>query len=59
MKSFFDFIGRTEATRRARRWSWNKNKRGFSCFIQSVWSKLDKDFLYNCAESSGCSCGMI
>ncbi|WP_156315520.1 hypothetical protein [Mesobacillus boroniphilus] len=22
MKSFFDFIGRTEATRGARRWSW-------------------------------------
>ncbi|MCM3666750.1 hypothetical protein M3204_20205 [Mesobacillus subterraneus] len=25
MKSFFDFIGRTEATRGARRWSWIKN----------------------------------
>ncbi|WP_226675452.1 hypothetical protein [Mesobacillus jeotgali] len=24
MKSFFDFIGRTEATRGARRWSWIK-----------------------------------
>ncbi|WP_156315512.1 hypothetical protein [Mesobacillus boroniphilus] len=25
MKSFFDFIGRTEAIRGARRWSWIKN----------------------------------
>ena len=24
VKSFFDFIGRTEATRGARRWSWIK-----------------------------------
>ncbi|MBT2642686.1 hypothetical protein J7I80_10650 [Bacillus sp. ISL-41] len=24
MKSFFDFIGRTEASRGARRWSWTK-----------------------------------
>ncbi|ESU32773.1 hypothetical protein G3A_09675 [Bacillus sp. 17376] len=27
MKSFCDFIGRTEATRGARRWSWTKEKR--------------------------------
>ncbi|WLR54461.1 hypothetical protein LC048_18805 [Mesobacillus subterraneus] len=25
MKSFFDFIGRTEASRGARRWSWTEN----------------------------------
>ncbi|ESU30883.1 hypothetical protein G3A_19660 [Bacillus sp. 17376] len=27
MKSFFDFIGRTEATRGARSWSWTQEKR--------------------------------
>ncbi|WLR55091.1 hypothetical protein LC048_22710 [Mesobacillus subterraneus] len=32
MKSFFDFIGRTEATRGARRWSWTLRK------AQAPWS---------------------
>ncbi|WLR55255.1 hypothetical protein LC048_23770 [Mesobacillus subterraneus] len=31
MKSFFDFIGRTEATRGARRWSWTRK-------AQAPWS---------------------
>ncbi|WP_213368261.1 hypothetical protein [Mesobacillus boroniphilus] len=32
MKLFFDFIGRTEATRGARRWSWTIRK------AQAPWS---------------------
>ncbi|WP_156972565.1 hypothetical protein [Mesobacillus selenatarsenatis] len=32
MKSFFDFIGRTKATRGARRWSWTNRK------AQAPWS---------------------
>ncbi|WP_286180936.1 hypothetical protein [Bacillus sp. ISL-37] len=39
MKSFFDFLGRSEATRGARRWSWIKmtkcNDPELNCFINS------------------------
>ncbi|MCM3663491.1 hypothetical protein M3204_03700 [Mesobacillus subterraneus] len=33
MKSFFDFIGRTEATRGARRWSWTFLEVKFYAFL--------------------------
>ncbi|MBT2695567.1 hypothetical protein [Bacillus sp. ISL-55] len=43
MKSFFDFNGRLEATRGARRWSWIKNTTGsyphLSNFIISLTKK--------------------
>ncbi|WP_256360154.1 hypothetical protein [Mesobacillus boroniphilus] len=37
MKSVFDFIGRTEATRGARRWSWIKTKsKELPCFFVCI-----------------------
>ncbi|WP_286183678.1 hypothetical protein [Bacillus sp. ISL-55] len=40
MKSLFDFIGRTETTRGARRWSWT------SIFVQkSIYSTKSSPFL--------------
>ncbi|WP_156972680.1 hypothetical protein [Mesobacillus selenatarsenatis] len=43
MKSFFDFIGRSEATRGARRWSWTflEVKYKLSYLIKTAWRKLN------------------
>ncbi|MBT2695639.1 hypothetical protein [Bacillus sp. ISL-55] len=56
MKSFFDFNGRTEATRGARRWSWIKKT---SCsyphpnnFINSLTITKGREFTPRPAERS-------
>ncbi|ESU30871.1 hypothetical protein G3A_19860 [Bacillus sp. 17376] len=46
MKSFFDFIGRTEATRGARRWSWIK---------KTPWIYPQLNNLINSNHKKGCT----